>query len=171
MKKILLVFILFLSACNFVQTYDAEFKNPIFYQPLEPLSKIAGYIYLTPTSIDLREPNDKNKTYQKGKCQLIENKEDFIKLLCLVNFIRDEKIIDNAIYSLKTTDSSIIKRSAEQDLILYSGNYYENMYYTFTIKELFFDDCVKIEQNVYEIKGEYVGKVSSAYFCAPLLKN
>ena len=171
MKKILSVFILFLSACSFIQTYDTEFKNPVFYQPLEPLSKIAGYTYLTPTSIDLREPNDKNKTYQKGKCQLIENTEGFIKLLCHINFIRDEKIIDNAIYSLKTTDNPIIKRSAEQDLIVYSGNYYENMYYTYTIKELFFDYCVKIEQNVYEIKGEHIRKVSTAYFCTPPLKN
>ena len=171
MKKILSVFILFLSACSFVQTYDKEFKNPVFYQPLKPLPKTLGYVYLTPTSIDIREPNDKNTSYQKGKCQLIENKEDFIKLLCHINWLKNEEMLEFSRYVLSTTVSPSKKDIYEKYLHLFSGNYYENKYYTYTIKEPFIDNCVNIEQNVYEIKEEYIGKVSSAHFCTPPLKE
>ena len=82
MKKILSVFILFLSACGFVQTYDTEFKNPVFYQPLRPLSKTATWTYLTPTSYVMMTPLDKNKIATQGKCDLIENKQDRITLKC-----------------------------------------------------------------------------------------
>ena len=82
MKKILSVFILFLSACSFVQTYDTEFKNPVFYQPLRPLSKTVGYAYLTPTYIDFRGVLDKNVSIYTGNCDLIENKQDRITLKC-----------------------------------------------------------------------------------------
>ena len=82
MKKIFLTVVLFLTACSFVQTYDTEFKNPVFYQPLEPLSKTVGYAYLTPTYIDFRGVLDKNVSIYTGKCDLIENKQDRITLKC-----------------------------------------------------------------------------------------
>ena len=171
MKKTLSVFILFLSACSFVQTYDTEFKNPVFYQPLDPLPKTLGYVYLTPTSIDIRKPNNKNTSYQKGKCQLVENKEDFIKLLCHINWLKNEEMLEFSRYVLSKTVSPSKKDTYEKYLHLFSGDYYEDMYYTYTIKEPFIDNCVNIEQNVYEIKEEYIGKVSSAHFCTPPLKE
>ena len=82
MKKIVLILSLFLTACSTVNNYDTEFKNPIFYQPLRPLSKTVGYTYLTPTSVDFRTPLDKNKLDLQGKCDLIENKQDRITLKC-----------------------------------------------------------------------------------------
>lgn len=82
MKKIFLTIVLSLTACSFVQTYDTEFKNPVFYQPLRPLSKTVGYAYLTPTYIDFRGVLDKNVSIYTGKCDLIENKQDRITLKC-----------------------------------------------------------------------------------------
>lgn len=70
MKKILLLFILLIVACSSVSQYDTEFKNPVFNQPLEPLSSGAGYVYLTPKSVDFRTPLDKNKIDTQGKCDL-----------------------------------------------------------------------------------------------------
>ena len=82
MKKIFLAVVLSITACSFVQTYDTEFKNPVFYQPLRPLSKTVGYAYLTPTYIDFRGVLDKNVSIYTGKCDLIENKQDRITLKC-----------------------------------------------------------------------------------------
>ena len=82
MKKIFLTVVLSLTACSFVQTYDTEFKNPVFYQPLRPLSKTVGYAYLTPTYIDFRGVLDKNVSIYTGNCDLIENKQDRITLKC-----------------------------------------------------------------------------------------
>ena len=82
MKKIFLTVVLSLTACSFVQTYDTEFKNPVFNQPLEPQHKTEGYVYLTPTSVDFRGVLDKSITIYTGKCDLIENKQDRITLKC-----------------------------------------------------------------------------------------
>ena len=82
MKKILLFLGLFVAACNAVNSYDTEFKNPVFNQPLEPLSKIATWTYLTPTTYISMTPLDKNKVAVQGKCDLIENKQDRITLKC-----------------------------------------------------------------------------------------
>ena len=82
MKKILLFLGLFTAACNTVSNYDMEFKNPVFNQPLRPLSSGTGYVYLTPTSVDFRGVLNKNITIYKGKCDLIENKQDRITLKC-----------------------------------------------------------------------------------------
>ena len=46
MKKAFLIFNLFLlTACSSLMPYDTEFKNPIFNQPLEPLSRGTGYVF------------------------------------------------------------------------------------------------------------------------------
>ena len=82
MKKFFLILILFLVSCSVVSHYDTEFKNPVFNQPLRPLSKTVGYTYLTPTSASFRGVLDKNVTIYKGKCDLIENKQDRITLKC-----------------------------------------------------------------------------------------
>lgn len=82
MKKIVGVLVLFLTACNAVDNYDTEFKNPVFNQPLRPLSSGTGYVHITPTSADFRGVLNKNTTIYKGKCDLIENKQDRITLKC-----------------------------------------------------------------------------------------
>ena len=82
MRKIFLLLGLLMTACNSVPKYDTEFKNPVFNQPLRPLSKTVGYAYLTPRSAEFRGVLDKNVTVYKGKCDLIENKQDRITLKC-----------------------------------------------------------------------------------------
>ncbi len=82
MRKMLLSSIFFLTACSSIFSYDKEFKNPIFYQPLRPLSKTVGYIYLAPTSVKFRGVLNENKTIYEGKCDLIENTQDRITLKC-----------------------------------------------------------------------------------------
>lgn len=171
MKKIYSALLIFLTACNSVTTYDKEFKNPVFNQPLKPLPKDSGYVYLTPTSIDIREAKDKNITYKKGKCNLVENEENFIKLFCHVRWPRNEEILEFSKYILKTSTDSDMKKFADLDMNRYSGNYYEDEYYTYTIKGPFLDNCVDIEENIYEIKEGYVGMISSAHFCTPPLNN
>ena len=84
MKKFFLILLLFLISCSAVSQYDTEFKNPVFNQPLIPLSKTVGYAYLTPISVDFRTPLDINKIDTQGKCNLIENKQDRITLKCQV---------------------------------------------------------------------------------------
>lgn len=84
MKKFLILCLLVISAACATKTYDKEFKNPIFYQPLRPLSNSNGYAYLTPTFVDFKTPLDKNKTDLSGACDLIENEQDHITLKCVV---------------------------------------------------------------------------------------
>ncbi len=87
-KHIILCLTLLLSACSLFNSYDKEFKNPIFYQPMRPLSTRTGWTYLTPTSVNFRTPLDKNKINSTGKCDLIENEQDKITLKCKI-FRRD----------------------------------------------------------------------------------
>ncbi len=82
MKKIFLSFIYFLTACTLAPKYDTEFKNPVFYQPLRPLSQTSTWTYLTPTSYVSMTPLDKNKVDTQGKCDLVENTQDRITLKC-----------------------------------------------------------------------------------------
>lgn len=82
MKKSFLSLVFFLTACHLTPLYDTEFKNPIFYQTLRPLSKTVGYVYLTPTSIKLSELFNKDKIDYIGKCDLIENGQNRITLKC-----------------------------------------------------------------------------------------
>jgi len=101
MKKICSVLLIFLTACNSVTTYDTEFKNPVFNQPLRPLSKTVGYAYLTPTSAEFRGVLDKNVTIYKGKCDLIENKQDRITLKCQGNWVDGTKHNSYLTYVIK----------------------------------------------------------------------
>jgi len=84
MKKIIVGLLFCVCACSFVSPHDAKFKNPIFYQPLKPLSKTATWTYLTPTSYIAMTPLDKTKIATKGQCDLIENQKNRITLKCSV---------------------------------------------------------------------------------------
>ena len=82
MKKLFLLSVMLIASCNSLFAPDTEFKNPIFYQPLEPLGSTEGWEYLTPTSVDFRAPWNDNEIRGKGKCVLIENKQNRITLKC-----------------------------------------------------------------------------------------
>ena len=64
MKKVLLILLSFLYVSNNVvlseEIEKTKFVNPVFNQPLEPMSMRTGYEYLTPTSVDFRTPLDKD---------------------------------------------------------------------------------------------------------------
>ena len=121
MKKFLLIFdmLLILSACSTTQkvnttqlnkdaiytiqkndSQEQKFINPIFYQPLRPLSSTVGWTYLTPKSIDFRTPMDRNLIDSTGQCELIENEQDHITLLCDITF-RNEKWREYYTYFIK----------------------------------------------------------------------
>ena len=94
MKKIVYFCLCFVISCG-INKYDKEFKNPVFNQPLRPLSLTVGYAYITPTSVAFITPLDKNEIDSKGVCDLIENEQDRITLKCKINWIdsqRDEYI-------------------------------------------------------------------------------
>ena len=78
-------FILFLLSFSYVNNValaeeKVEFVNPVFNQPLRPMSMRSGYVYLTPTSIDFRTPLDKKIKSGLGNCELLENEENHIKM-------------------------------------------------------------------------------------------
>ena len=105
MKKFILIlgFLLTLSNCSYSQSSSEkqqEFVNPIFYQPLEPLSITVGWTYLTPNTIDFRTPLDKNIVDSTGQCELIENEQDHITLLCDITW-RNEKRKEYYTYIIK----------------------------------------------------------------------
>ncbi len=81
MKK---MFFLFIFVFLFILTANAkeQFVNPIFNQPLKPLGRSSTLTYITPTSIDSRTPLDDNLVAMTGDCQLIENTQNRITLLC-----------------------------------------------------------------------------------------
>ena len=91
MKKVILGSICFIAACSSVSGYDTEFKNPVFNQPLEPLSQTSTWTYLTPTFIKSMTPLDKNKVAMTGKCDLIENEQDHITMLCDIRWHNPEE--------------------------------------------------------------------------------
>jgi len=114
MKKIISLFLLsFVAACSSAPVYDKEFKNPLFNQPLRPLGKTSVYTYLTPTSVDFRTPLDKNKVDSKGKCDLIENKEDRITLKCAVEWSGGKKTTLYLTYIIKELFSDTCLRVLE----------------------------------------------------------
>jgi hypothetical protein len=123
MKTFIVALSLLLIACSGSSNNQIEFKNPVFNQPLKPLSKPAGYIYLTPTSVDLRENEDANSSIYKGKCDLIENEQDRIALEC----------------NGKWLEGSLNPGSER------------HVYLTFAVKGLLIPSCLRIESHEYEI--------------------
>ena len=144
MKKLFLIFGLVLSLCtNACAQNDSinkqEFVNPIFYQPLEPLGHTSTWTYLTPTSIKSMTPLDKNKVAITGKCELLENQENFIKLLCNTSWQMFKK-------------GRIVTNTAEY-------------VYTYKIKGMFSDTCIKVEKITYETIKRGNEKLSTSYYC------
>ena len=144
MKKLFLILGLFLSLCtNACAQNDSinkqEFVNPIFYQPLEPRSIHSGYVYLTPTCIKFMTPLDKNLINGQGYCKLLENRENFIKLLC------------NTSWQMLESGSMITNTS-------------ENIY-TYEIKGIAFGNCLDIEEIIYETTKKGNEKSSTSHYC------
>ena len=160
MKKIVFIMglILILGACSAtkevnpaqpeenndvaVQKTDAQeqkFVNPIFYQPLEPRSIHSGYVYITPTFIKFMTPLDKNKEAMAGKCELLENQENFIKLLCDTSW----QMLENGRMVTNTSEDI----------------------YTYEIKGIAFGDCLDIEEIIYEITKRGNEKSSTSHYC------
>ena len=106
MKKFTVILNLFLilslTACTTSSLNKLEFANPIFNQPLRPLSSQTGYAYLTPTSVDFRSPRNKDRVVSTGKCELVENEQDHITLLCDVYIVPfDERVKRYYTYTIK----------------------------------------------------------------------
>lgn len=141
MKKFVLILGIFLflnlCACKNNKADDTQkFVNPIFYQPLRPLGRTSTWTYLTPTVIKSMTPSDKNKFAMTGKCELIENKKNFIKLLCNIEWNEPEN---------------------------HFFDYSEKYIYTYELQRLFLRDCLKIEEKKYNLKeGEFV---SISHYC------
>ncbi len=121
MRKFIFILGLFLSLSANARADDnvnkQEFVNPIFYQPLEPLSRTSTWTYLTPTSIKSMTPLDKNKVAMTGECELVENQQDHITLLCDIFWHNPEENGGKSIiiYSIKDLFSSDCLRIEESD--------------------------------------------------------
>ena len=126
MKKVLLILLSFLYVSKMALAEEIEktkFVNPVFNQPLRPMSMRTGYVYLTPTSVDFRTPLDKDIIDSKGSCELLENTEDHIKMFCKVRYPKDESRLKYAQNILKNSSDEISKRNAEITAKIYSGKY------------------------------------------------
>ena len=58
---------------------EEKFKNPIFYETLWPVSKIAWQTQLLPTIVEMTRDGD----IDISTCKLLENKEDSVLFRCL----------------------------------------------------------------------------------------
>lgn len=127
-----LIFVLLLIACT-NSVNKTEFVNPIFNQPLQPSDIGAGEIYLTPMSIDMRTPKDKNLVAGKGNCELIENTQNKITLKCVM------KWVETATYTeaqKMLNKKEIWSQELGQDILnRLSTDYYEDWYFSYEIKE------------------------------------
>ena len=169
MKKYFnLILVLFLSSCVNSINHD-EFVNPIFSQPLEPGSQGEGRIYLTPVSIDMRTPKDKNKIAGKGECKLVENIQDKITLKCSVKWTEYATYEDaQKLLSKK----EIWAQELGQDILKkLSSDYHEDWYFSYEIKERqYSQDYICMTMHSW-LSGEPEYKSSSLYcvFSAPSL--
>ena len=116
-----------------------EFVNPIFYQPLRPLSRQSGYAYLTPTTIKFSTIRDKDVIDETGQCKLLENKKNFIRLRCKTSWQMYDK----------------------GNLVTHT----EDLIYTYEIKGYFLPTCLDIEEITYEIKGGDTKWNSTSHYC------
>ena len=143
MKKIILFIMsaLYVSTCAWAEeAKKLEFVNPVFNQPLRPLSMRSGYEYLTPTSVDFRTPLDKNIKDSQGNCELLENEEDHIKMFCKLTM-----------FTYDTEHKTYKKWFTSEE------------YYIYRIKGLYFEGCLNIEEISYkEGQQEYA---SESHFC------
>ena len=125
-------FILFLLSFLYVNNValaeeKVEFVNPVFNQPLRPMSMRSGYEYLTPTSVDFRTPLDKNIKDSQGDCELLENEEDHIKMFCKLTM-----------FTYDTEHKTYKKWFTSEE------------YYIYRIKGLYFEGCLEIVEISYK---------------------
>lgn len=150
-KYINLMFLLILNACaNSVN--KTEFVNSIFNQPLRPLSRSTGYIYLTPASIDMRTPLDKNLVAAKGECELVENRQERITLKCKYKRIPQEGLLESAQKELNSSNK-ITREIAQKTLEIHATTYEE--YFTYAVKNLYTDTCLRIEEYIRKLDEDY----------------
>lgn len=156
-KFISLVFLLLLCACaNLIN--KTEFVNPIFNQPLRPLSDGNGYTYLTPTSIDMRTPKDKKQVDGIEQCELIENTQERITLKCKYKWIPSEGELWYADTHLKSS-IPFERKAAGQIIKVYSTTY--EKYFTYYIKYLHSDTCLIIEEDVINADENHASSISN----------
>ena len=117
-----------------------EFVNPVFNQPLRPMSMRSGYEYLTPTTVDFRTPLDKNLKNAEGNCELLENEEDHIKMFCKLTWL---------LYDTKYKT--------------YKEDFTVEEYYVYKIKGLYFEGCLEIVEISYK-EGQQ-DDTSEYHFC------
>ena len=125
-------FILFLLSFSYVNNValaeeKVKFVNPVFNQPLRPMSMRSGYEYLTPTTVDFRTPLDKNLKNAEGNCELLENEEDHIKMFCKLTWL---------LYDTKYKT--------------YKEDFTVEEYYVYKIKGLYFEGCLEIVEISYK---------------------
>ena len=143
MKKFILILVVMFVFGNSAWAEEAkkiEFVNPVFNQPLRPMSMRSGYEYLTPTSVDFRTPLDKNIKDSQGNCELLENEEDHIKMFCKLTM-----------FTYDTEHKTYKKWFTSEE------------YYIYRIKGMYFEGCLNIEEISYkEGQQEYA---SESHFC------
>ena len=130
MKKFILILAVLFVWGNGAWADEAkklEFVNPVFNQPLRPMSMRSGYEYLTPTSVDFRTPLDKNIKNAEGNCELLENEEDHIKMFCKLTWL---------LYDTKYKT--------------YKEDFTVEEYYVYKIKGLYFEGCLEIVEISYK---------------------
>ncbi len=66
-------------ACTARAAEDEKFVNPLFYEIMEPISKIAWQTTLTPTK---KVINNKLGASREENCELLENTQTHITLKC-----------------------------------------------------------------------------------------
>ena len=143
MKKFILILAVLFVWGNGAWADEAkklEFVNPVFNQPLRPMSMRSGYEYLTPTTVDFRTPLDKNLKNAEGNCELLENEEDHIKMFCKLTWL---------LYDTKYKT--------------YKEDFTVEEYYVYKIKGLYFEGCLEIVEISYkEGQQEYA---SESHYC------
>ncbi len=79
MKRIVLIlFLIFVSSCSKETSLEQEFVNPLFYETLDPISRMAWKTNLSPTQI-----TKENAGYiETINCELIKNTQESITLKC-----------------------------------------------------------------------------------------
>ncbi len=78
-KKILLFPItLLLLSCATPE--DERFVNPVFYETMEPISRMSWETHITPTS---KMEISSNGYIETAKCKMLENTEDTVSLKCI----------------------------------------------------------------------------------------
>ena len=130
MKKFILILAVLFVWGNGAWADEAkklEFVNPVFNQPLRPMSMRSGYEYLTPTTVDFRTPLDKNLKNAEGNCELLENEEDHIKMFCKLTWL-----LYDTKYKTYKEDSTVEE------------------YYVYKIKGLYFEGCLEIVEISYK---------------------